>query len=242
MRRRSRAGGELIKTRRRKTATLKRRNVLESASGHSSSVTGRETEVARLTRELHEALEQQTATAEVLRVISSSPGELEPVFHAMLENAVRICDAKFGFMFGYNGEAFHMTALLGAPPEYAATLQRVAAILPGPDTALGRVAKTKQVAQIADAKAERAYAERDPIFLAAVEKGGVRTILGVPMLKEDKLIGAILIYRQRVRSFADKQIALLQNSPPRPSSPLRTRACSMNCANRCSSRLRRQQC
>jgi adenylate cyclase len=114
-------------------------------------------------------------------------------------------------MFSYDGEGFHMTALLGPPAEYADVLQRVAAIRPGPDTALGRIVKTKQVAQITDAKAERAYAEGDPIFVAAVEKGGVRTILGVPMLKEDKVIGAILIYRQRVRPFADKQIALVQN-------------------------------
>jgi two-component system, NtrC family, sensor kinase len=176
-----------------------------------SELRRRTDDLSRRTTDLSEALEQQTATSEILQVISSSPGDLQPVFHAMLRNAVRICDAKFGFMFGYNGEAFHMTALLGAPPEYADTLQRIAAILPGPDTALGRVAKTKQVAQITDAKAERAYAERDPIFVAAVEKGGVRTILGVPMIKDDKLIGAILIYRQEVRPFADKQITLLQN-------------------------------
>ena len=211
MRRRSRAGGEPIETRHRKTVARKRRNVAKTLRRSHSSAVEKETKVARLARERDEALEQLSAASEVLKVISSSPGELDPVFHAMLGNAVRICDAKFGFMFSYDGEAFHMTALLGPPAEYAKVLQRVAAIRPGPDTALGRIVKTKQVAQITDVKAERAYAEGDPIFVAAVEKGGVRTILGVPMLKKDKLIGAILIYRQEVRPFADKQTALLAN-------------------------------
>ena len=167
-------------------------------------------ELRQRTDDLTESLEQQTATSEVLQVISSSPGELEPVFKAMLANAVRICEAKFGFMHRYDGEAFHAIALLGAPPEYAEVVQHEA-IRPGPETALARLVSTKQIVQIVDVRAERGYAERDAMFVAAVERAGVRTLLGVPMLKENELIGAIVIYRQEVRPFTDKQIELVTN-------------------------------
>ena len=167
-------------------------------------------ENTRLLNELRESLQQQTATADVLKVISSSPGELEPVFQAMLANATRLCEAKFGQMFRYDGDAFHFTAMQGMPPDYAAVVRREA-VRPGPETILARMTRTKQVTQIEDARAERGYAEHDPMFVAAVERGGVRTILGVPMLKENELIGAINIYRQEVRPFTDKQIALVTN-------------------------------
>jgi GAF domain-containing protein len=167
-------------------------------------------ENTRLLNELRESLEQQTATSEVLSVISSSPGELEPVFQTMLANAVRICDAKFGLMHRYDGDAFHIAALQGMPPDYAEVVRREA-IRPGPETVLARMARTKQVAQVKDARGERGYADRDPMFVAAVELGGVRTILSVPMLKDDAFIGAIIIYRQEVRPFTDKQIELVKN-------------------------------
>src|SRR5262249_19998720 len=113
-------------------------------------------------------------------------------------------------MFRYDGDAFHITATQGMPPDYAAVVRREA-VRPGPETVLARMTRTKQVAQIEDARAERGYAERDPMFVAAVERGGVRTLLGVPMLKHNALVGAIVIYRQQVHPFTDKQIELVQN-------------------------------
>jgi GAF domain-containing protein len=163
------------------------------------------------TRELKESLEQQTATSEVLSVIASSSGELQPVFQAMLENAVRICEAKFGFMNRYEGDTWKIIAVHGAAPAYTEFLQQHGYRRPGPETVSSRIAKTKQVAHIADLVASRGYIERDPVVVAAVELGGVRTILGVPMLKEGELIGAIILYRQEVRPFTDKQIALVQS-------------------------------
>jgi signal transduction histidine kinase len=175
---------------------------------HRSSVAGPETEVAQLKRERDEALEQQKATAEVLRVISSSPGELEPVFQAMLANAVRICEAKFGTLYLREGDAFRAAALHNAPPAFAEFWQR-GPHRPGASTVLSRVLRTKEVVHISDITADQAYIERDPLFIAAAELGGFRTVLAVPMLKEADVLGAIYIYRQEVWPFSDKQIALL---------------------------------
>jgi GAF domain-containing protein len=167
-------------------------------------------ENTRLLNELRESLEQQTATADVLRVISSSPGALEPVFQAMLENATRICDAKFGTMYFREGDGFRAVAMHGAPPAYVES--RLHKLLhPGPDTGIGRVVATKRVVQVEDASADSAYSAGDPMRVAAVDLGGVRTILDVPMLKDNEVIGAIAIYREVVRPFTDKQIALVQN-------------------------------
>jgi signal transduction histidine kinase len=163
------------------------------------------------TRELFEALEQQTATSEVLRVISSSPGNLKPVFQAMLENATRVCEAKFGILWLREGDGFRSVALHNLPAAYAEQRQREPVIRPGPGTGLGRVAKTKQVIHVADVRAEEAYIERDPLRVSTVELGGYRTVLDVPMLKDNELIGIITIYRQEVRPFTDKQVALLTN-------------------------------
>jgi GAF domain-containing protein len=167
-------------------------------------------EVQARTEELSESLEQQTATSEVLRVISSSPGELEPVFQAMLENAVRICEAKFGTLFLREGDAFRAAALHNAPPAFAEFWQR-GPQRPGTRTMLARVVETKQTIHIVDVATEPAYVEGDPIFVAAVNLGRFRTALMVPMLKENELIGAFAIYRQEMRSFTDKQIELVQN-------------------------------
>ena len=167
-------------------------------------------ENTRLLSELRESLEQQTATSEVLKVISSSPGELEPVFNAMLENAVRICEAKFGILFLSEGEAFRTVALHGAPPAYAEVRRREPVFRPNPGMASGGVARTKQPVQIADIRAEPAYTD-DPQRFAILELAGARTMLNVPMLKEDELVGQIAIYRQEVRPFTDKQIELLTN-------------------------------
>ena len=167
-------------------------------------------ENTRLLNELRESLQQQTATADVLKVISSSPGQLEPVFQAMLEKAVRICEAKFGILFLSEGEAFRTVALHGAPPAYAEVRRREPVFRPNPGMASGGVARTKQPVQIADIRAEPAYTG-DPQRFAILELAGARTMLNVPMLKEDELVGQIAIYRQEVRPFTDKQIELLKN-------------------------------
>ena len=150
------------------------------------------------------------ATSEVLGVISSSPGDLRPVFETILENATRICEAKFGNLFLYDRGIFRTVARHNTPPAYAAAGMQVA-IQPPPDTALGQLARTKQVVQVADVSAEPGYIRRDPRFVAGVELAGMRTLLAVPMLKENELAGSINIYRQSVRPFTEKQIALVQN-------------------------------
>jgi two-component system NtrC family sensor kinase len=177
MTRRSRAGGEPAKTRRRKVAQ-RRRNVPKAEQPQGFSATGQETEVARLIRERDEALNQLSATSDVLRVISSSPGELEPVFQAMLANAMRICEAKFGSMFEFASGAFRALWSLGVPPALA-EYNREWRVW-GPDTGLGQVALTKRTVHVADARAGRVYDNRDPGRRAAVELGGVRSFVFVP--------------------------------------------------------------
>ena len=167
-------------------------------------------EVQARTRELSEALEQQTATSEVLGIISTSPGELEPVFQTMLANAVRICEAKIGSLYIREGDAFRTVATHNAPPAYVEARTREL-IRPPPDTMLGRLAATRQVVQIADITTIASYLERNPFMVAAVELGGYRTALGVPILKDNELIGAITINRQEVCPFTDKQIDLLRS-------------------------------
>jgi GAF domain-containing protein len=167
-------------------------------------------EVQARTSELSESLQQQTATAEVLKVISSSPGELEPVFKAMLANTVRICEANFGMLFRFEDGAWRAAAMLGVPPAFAEFWQR-GPQRPGRLTALGRNVETKQTVHIVDVRTDRAYVEGEPVFVAAVKLGGFRTILNVPMLKDNELIGVFAIYRQEVRAFTDKQIELVKN-------------------------------
>ena len=167
-----------------------------------------EAEQAR-TRELSEALEQQTATSDVLQVISSSPGELEPVFRAMLENATRICEAKFGNLLLYDGNAFRVAAMHGAPEAWNELRRRDPIISFSPNNPLGRVVATKQLQHVADFRMEETYLKREPGPVALAEAAGARTVVVVPMLKDNELVGVIAIYRQEVRPFTDKQIALL---------------------------------
>jgi GAF domain-containing protein len=169
-------------------------------------------ENARLLNELRESLEQQTATSEVLKVISTSPGELEPVFDAMVENAVRLCQAEFGNLFLYDGQEFVSAALHSASTVYAAARRRGAVVRHAhPDVPLNRLTRTKKIIHIADVRMEQSYIERDPTFSELVDVAGARTLLVVPMLKENELVGALAIYRREVRPFTDKQIALVQN-------------------------------
>ena len=167
-------------------------------------------ELRQRTDDLSEALEQQTATSKVLSVISSSPGELEPVFQSMLENATRLCAAKFGTMYIREADAFRAVAMHGAPPAYVKARLH-ALVRPGPHSALSRAARTKRAVLVNDASADEGYSERDPMRVSAVEIGGVRTLLDVPMLKDDEMIGAIAIYRQEIRPFTDKQVELVSN-------------------------------
>jgi GAF domain-containing protein/HAMP domain-containing protein len=167
-------------------------------------------ENTRLLTELRESLEQQTATADVLRVISNSPGNLKPAFGAMLENAARICGANFGNIYRWENDALHLVASHNVPPAYA-KIRGGAPFRPPPESPTARMIETKSVTQVADLAAEQAYAARDPAFVEGVEIGGIRTLLSVPMLKEDKLVGAFTLYRQEVRPFTDKQVALVLN-------------------------------
>jgi signal transduction histidine kinase len=166
-------------------------------------------ELQQRTADLSEALEQQTATSEVLQVISSSPGELEPVFRVMLENATRLCQAKFGNLNLYDGTLFRSVAQFNTPPEFAAT--RRERFRPHPKSVLARILRSKEIVHVEDLSATAPYQDGDPAVTSLVDVGGARTVLVVPMLKESELIGAMTVYRHEVRPFTDKQIALLTN-------------------------------
>jgi signal transduction histidine kinase len=168
------------------------------------SYAGLEQKVEQRTHELSESLEQQTATSQVLQVISSSPGDLKPVFDTMLDNATRICEAAFASMLLREGDAFRRVAIHNAPQAYLEFNERSPILTPQAASSLKRFVETKKVLHIPDMAAE---APEDPITKFA----GARTLLVVPMLKEDELLGAMGIYRQEVRPFTDKQIELVQN-------------------------------
>ena len=202
MRRRNKTGGKAVKPRSHKTS--KRRDAPKGAHRRGIASTDLQDQLDHRTRERDEALEQQAATSEVLRVISSSPGKLEPVFQAMLENATRICEAKFGSLVRFDGKVFHFAAEVGMPLEYVEFQRQRGPFLPLPGGELDRVMRTKQVSHTADAAA-------DGVSTPSARLGGARSTVNVPMLKENELVGVIGIYRQEVRPFTDKQIALVQN-------------------------------
>ena len=169
-------------------------------------------EVQARTRDLSESLEQQTATADVLKVISSSPGELEPVFNAMLENAIRLCEASYGNMWLCEGEDFRTAARHGPlPPAFLEKWRSGTLFRLGPEVPLVRAAKTGQPVQVADLRADQAYLDGDPLAVSGADEAGMRTLVAVPMLKENRPVGVIVIYRKEVRPFTDKQIELLTN-------------------------------
>jgi signal transduction histidine kinase len=189
----------------------KRSNAPTAARQRSPSIVDLQEQLDARTRQLNEAIERESATAEVLRVISRSPGELAPVFDAMLENATRICEADLGGMFLYEKEFWRPVALRDVSPKYAEWLMAEPRQW-GPGTALYRLAQSKELVQIHDLKAEKLYLDRaDLSRVAVVELAGARSLVAVPMLKEGELIGAINIFRQQVRPFTDKQVALLAN-------------------------------
>jgi signal transduction histidine kinase len=208
MRRRDKARGKAVRVQRHKT--LMRRNAPKSARHVKPSYVDATEKIALLERTLSEALEQQTATSEVLKVVASSPGKLEPVFNSMLGNATRICAANFGLMYLYESDYWRPVAQLHVPPKFWAWLLAERRFW-GPNTGLGRIAKSKQLVHIADVKADRLYAQKDPSRVAFVELAGARTFLTVPMLRNDELIGALAIFRQEVQPFTDGQIELVKN-------------------------------
>jgi class 3 adenylate cyclase len=202
MKRRNRRGGKAAKTQRPKAS--KRHNAPKTARRRNFSAAGPQEQIRALTRDLREALEQQKATSEVLRVISSSPGALEPVFESMLQNSVRICEAGFGQMFLYEGDKVRLVAAIGVPTALIEFDKRRGSFQPAPGGGLDRVMRTKQVVRIADVTLV------SPSY-PPVKLGGARSYISVPMIKEKQLIGAIAIYRQEVRPFTDKQVELVQN-------------------------------
>jgi GAF domain-containing protein len=209
MKRRPRTGGKPAKALRRKAAAPKRRDA--PAAKPDGARAGRlQEQLDQRTAELTESLDQQTATAEILNVISKSPGDLEPVFNAVLDNATRLCEANFGILYRFEDGAFWATALRGAPPAFAA-FQRSGPVRPGPTNALGRVASSRQPVHMVDVTAAPGYKSGDPYVVKSVRLSGCRTILIVPMLKDDALVGAITIYRKQVRPFSDRQIGLVTN-------------------------------
>jgi two-component system NtrC family sensor kinase len=166
-------------------------------------------ELRQRTDDLSESLEQQTATSEVLKVISSSPGQLEPVFNAMLESAVRICGANFGNLFVREGDALRIRATYGAPPAYIEFLDTERLFRLDPKFGLGRLVRTKELYHLADISAVATYG--DKLREATIHLAGARTLIALPMLKNNEVIGAIVIYRQEVQPFTDKQIELVKN-------------------------------
>src|SRR5262245_32386441 len=209
----SEASGETMKGRKtaktRRPKTLKRRNRPKANLRKPLAADATE-RIAMLTRERDEALERQTATNDVLKIISNFPGDLQPVFDAMLESATRICEANFGNMFLYADNAFQAVAVHNAPPVYAEARTR-GLIRPSAGTGLGRLAETRQVVHIADMKAEPAYAARDPFGVTGVELAGIRQLLPWLYLRQEQLVCPFRIYRQQVRPYNDKQIELVKN-------------------------------
>src|SRR5262249_10981252 len=205
MRRRNKAGGASDKARRRKPATPTRRNVSRKAQRLGPS----ETEAAQLGLERDEALEQLSAAGEVLKLISSSPGDLKPVFEAILEKALSLCEAAFGGLWTYDGERMHPMAMRGVPALFATFHSKP--LEPVPGTASYALIRGESFVHIPDIADDEGYRSGNPAKRALAELGGARTALWLPLRKDHALLGTFMIYRQEVRPFTDRQIALLQN-------------------------------
>src|SRR5262245_2088480 len=205
MQRRGSSSGQLVKGQRQRTKSEARK-----LSTADASIADRDDLLDQRTRERDEAREQLAATSEVLKVISSSPGELGPVFQAMLEKASNLCEAKFGMMYLLKGDAFELTASYNSPLALVEERARPGS-RPGANTPPDRMVRTKSVIHIVDLASDEAYLSRDPRAVTGVELGGVRTLLLVPMLKDGEVIGHWTIFRQEVRPFTDRQIDLVKN-------------------------------
>ena len=207
-----RAGGKSEKRRDRKTAKPKQSSGSHAHVRRTSSGIRKVADVQQLIQERDAALDQQAATSEILEVISRSTGDLQPIFAAILQNAVRLCDASFGDIYSWERGALHLLASYNSPPAFAEERRRSERIPPSPDSPTTRILATKSPVHIADLTKDGAYVEkRSQASIAAVELGGVRSFLGMPMLKENELIGILFLNRQFVRPFTDKQIDLVKN-------------------------------
>src|SRR6516162_3875702 len=204
MNRRSGVGGKPAKSRHRKTAMLKHRNAPKTKRNRGVSIASQKTVVARLTRERDEALLRETANFEILRLISKSPGDLELVFRTILEHATSICNANFGTLFRFDGKNFHPVAQFNTPAALLEAQTSRGPVQPRPGSPFDHVARTRKVFHSADNAA-------DPVPGLAAKLAGARSLVAVPMLKDNALIGVIIIYRQEVRPFTDKQIELVKN-------------------------------
>ncbi len=208
MKRRSGADAGRAKARRYKTVKVKRRKARMAARHRGSSTVG----LALLARERNELLAQQMATSKVLEVISSAPADFERVFATVLAQAVSMCDAHFGIIYRLHGDDLHTVATHNAPPALVDARRGFPSFRPDPKLPLGRMVATKAVVHVTDVKAEEAYTEqRNPVLVTAVELGGIRSWLVVPMLKENDLLGAFTLSRREVRPFTDKQIEVVKN-------------------------------
>jgi GAF domain-containing protein len=208
MKRRSRAGGGPIKGRRRKTPEPERRNAPKVQVSSKLFPATEETEVARLTLELSEERKQRTATSEVLHLLSGTHGDLNRLFDTILTRATTLCQANFGTLSLYEVDAFRIMAMHNAPPAYGEFRQREPLVRGRP---LLRMAETKQLIHIADLREYVASNPADKDAAIFAKLSGVRTVLIVPMLKDGEVIGAIVIYRQEVRTFNDREIELLKS-------------------------------
>jgi signal transduction histidine kinase len=206
------ADSDAMKNRRRTTKKTQRPSAPKVSGRRKPSNTNANTKNALLERERDEALEQQKASAEVLRVISTSLGELKPVFDAILANAVRLCEASYGALWLREGSGFRNGAFYGELPEaYTGQWRSGMVTQAGVEAPMDRVARSRNPVHVADLRADRSYLEGHPLLVTAVDVGGIRTYLGVPMLKASELVGVIAVYRREVRPFTDKQIALVQH-------------------------------
>ena len=205
---RARKGGKAGKARRCKPVALKRGSALKAGPERPDL----QEQLDLRTQELRESLEQQTATSEVLKVISTSPGDLEPVFQAMLANAICICEAKLGVMLLCEGDAFRTAAIHGAlPAGFMEQWRSGALVRRDPDLPAHRAAVTRQPVQIADLRTTPAYLRGEPFPVSGADVAGIRTLVAVPMIKNNDAIGVIAIYRLEIRPFTEKQIGLVQN-------------------------------
>ena len=226
MRRRSKTGSERVKTRRRKAVTVKQRNAPRVARYSGSSTAHLKKKVALFKHERDELLEQQKATAEVLRVMSASPGDLKPIFAVILENATRLCEANFGVLFLCEGEAYRAVAMHNAPSAYMEARQREPLVSMTGTTVIAEVARAKRTIQTADMAKNPAYQKNPQYTQLFVRLTGARSFVGVPMLKDDaSRSGSSASTGEKFAPSPTSKSRWCRASPPRRSSPSRMRGC-----------------